>query len=143
MQDKNSSSASSQRLVNGLHHVSMKCHKGEEYNKVVAFYTEVLGLKTVRTWGETEIDGVMLDTGNGLIEIFANRDSEPETGIIRHFALATEDVDGCVEAVRNAGYQIFVEPKDIEISSEPPFKARMAFCYGPLGEQIEFFQEKG
>lgn len=128
-------------LITGLHHVSMKCHKGNEYNKVVSFYTEVLGLKIVRTWGGAEPDGVMFDTGNGLIEVFANRNDEPELGIIRHFALATNDVDSYVKAVKNAGYEIFIEPKDIVIPSEPPFKARMAFCYGPLGEQIEFFQE--
>lgn len=128
-------------LITGLHHVSMKCRTGKEYNKVVSFYTEVLGLRIVRTWGGAEPDGVMLDSGNGLIEIFANRNSEPELGIIRHFALATDDVDGCVNAVKNAGYEVFIEPKIIVIPSEPPFKARMAFCYGPLGEQIEFFQE--
>lgn len=119
----------------------MKCHKGEEYNRVVSFYTEVLGLKIVRTWGEAEPDGVMFDTGNGLIEIFTNRDSEPELGIIRHFALATDDVDSCIEAVKGAGFQVIVEPKEIVIPSEPQLKARMAFCFGPLGEQIEFFQE--
>ena len=130
-------------LITALHHISMKCHKGNEYNKVVSFYTEGLGLQIVRTWGGAEPDGVMFDTGNGLIEIFANSDSEPELGIIRHFALSTDDVDSCVKAVKDAGYEVFIEPKDIVIHSEPPFKARMAFCFGPLSEQIEFFQEMG
>ena len=31
--------------------------------------------------------------------------------------------------------------KDIVIPSSPELHARMAFCYGPLGEEIEFFQE--
>ena len=30
----------------------------------------------------------------------------------------------------------------IKIKSTPPFLARIAFCYGPLREEIEFFQEK-
>ena len=30
---------------------------------------------------------------------------------------------------------------DIVIKSEPEFHARMAFCFGPLGEEIELFQE--
>jgi catechol 2,3-dioxygenase-like lactoylglutathione lyase family enzyme len=130
-----------QAIITGLHHISMKCHKGNEYKKVVAFYTEVLGLNIVRTWGEAEPDGIMFDTGNGLIEIFVNSDSEPELGIIRHFALSTDDVDSCVEAIKKAGYEVFVEPKNIVIPSEPPFNARIAFFYGPLGEQIELFQE--
>ena len=60
----------------------------------------------------------------------------------RHFALKTDDVDGCVKAVREAGYPITVEPKDIVIPSQPEFPVRVAFCNGPTGEEIEFFQEK-
>lgn len=40
-----------------------------------------------------------------------------------------------------AGYEVFIEPKNIEIASMPVFPARIAFCRGPLGEEIEFFQE--
>ena len=53
-----------------------------------------------------------------------------------------DDVDGVIEKVKAAGYEVFIEPKDIVIRSDPPFPARMAFCYGPLGEELEFFQEK-
>ena len=63
-------------------------------------------------------------------------------GSIRHFALKTDDVDGCVKAVREAGYPITVEPKDVVIPSQPEFPVRVAFCNGPVGEEIEFFQEK-
>ena len=61
---------------------------------------------------------------------------------IHHFALRTTNTDACVTAVRQAGYPITVEPKEIVIASEPPFPARIAFCQGPLGEVIEFFQER-
>ena len=47
-----------------------------------------------------------------------------------------------MRVVREAGYEVFIEPKDIVITSEPPFPARIAFCRGPLQEEIEFFQEK-
>ena len=47
-----------------------------------------------------------------------------------------------VRNLRKAGYEVFVEPKDIEIQSDPKFPARIAFCRGPLGEEIEFFCEK-
>lgn len=63
-------------------------------------------------------------------------------GTIHHFALRTSNTDACVSAVRQAGYPITVEPKDIVIASEPPFPARIAFCQGPLCEVIEFFQER-
>ena len=39
-------------------------------------------------------------------------------------------------------YPITVEPKDIVIPSQPEFPVRVAFCNGPVGEEIEFFQEK-
>ena len=84
----------------------------------------------------------MYDTGAGLMEIFETEETPLETGTIRHFAFAVEDTDACVEAVRAAGYEVFVEPKDIEIASEIPFPARIAFCRGPVGEEIEFFHEK-
>lgn len=32
--------------------------------------------------------------------------------------------------------------KDVLMLSEPPFPIRGAFCKGPLGEEIEFFQER-
>lgn len=53
----------------------------------------------------------------------------------------TDDVDACVDAVKKTGYEVFIEPKNIEIASMPVFPARIAFCRGPLGEEIEFFQE--
>ena len=54
----------------------------------------------------------------------------------------TDNADAMVQKVKDAGYEVFIEPNDIVIRSEPEFHARMAFCYGPLGEQIEFFQEQ-
>lgn len=53
----------------------------------------------------------MIDTGNGLLEIFTNADGTHCLGAIRHMVLLTDD-DG------------------------------MAFCYGPLGEQVEFYMER-
>lgn len=130
-------------MITGIHHISMKCSKGKQYEEVVKFYHEVLGLKIARVWGDEKApDGIMFDTGNGLIEIFTNKDDEAELGIIRHFALATDNVDKCAADVKKAGYEVFIEPKDISIPSNPPYNARMAFCFGPLSEQIEFFQVK-
>ena len=121
-------------LIKGIHHVSMKCESAEEYQKVISFYKEVLEIPVARQWSE----GIML----GIIEIFNNGDKVVERGVIRHFAFATDSVDECVEKIKKAGYEVFVEPKDIEIQSNPTFPARIAFCHGPLGEEIELFQER-
>ena len=63
-------------------------------------------------------------------------------GALRHLALAAEDTDACVAAVRAAGYEITMEPTDIVIPSNPPYPARIAFCIGPVGEELEFFHVK-
>ena len=128
-------------LICGIHHVALKCDGTAEFEKTLHFYQDVLGLEPVRSWGEGENVGAMLSTGDGLLEIFASGKKLPQ-GAIRHFALRTERVDDCVAAVRAAGYPITVEPKDIAIASNPPFPARIAFCTGPVGEEIEFFQER-
>lgn len=128
-------------LICGIHHVALKCDGTAEFEKTLHFYQDILGLEPVRSWGEGENAGAMLSTGGGLLEIFASDRKLPQ-GAIRHFALRTERVDDCVAAVRAAGYPITVEPKDIVIASNPPFPARIAFCTGPVGEEIEFFQER-
>ena len=119
----------------GMHHVSMKCADKVQFEKAVAFYKEILGFCEERRWAE----GVMLRTGSARIEIFCNGEGIREQGAIRHFALETKNVDELAAKVKAAGYQVFIEPKNITIESQPPFHARMAFFYGPLGEQVELF----
>ena len=124
-------------LVKGIHHVSMKCNNQEKYEEEIRFYKDILGIPVARSWNT----GMMFDTGSGVIEIFNNGDTQLEQGTIRHFALATEDVDACAKAVEGAGYEVFIQPKDSVIASTPGYPARIAFCRGPLGEEIEFFQD--
>ena len=128
--------------VTGIHHIALKACGLEQFRKTVSFYHDLLGLPVARTWGEGENVGIMLDTGAGLLEIFANAVDASGQGAVRHMALAVEDTDACVEAVRAAGYEITREPVDIVIGSVPPYPARIAFCIGPVGEEIEFFQLK-
>lgn len=128
--------------VKGVHHISLKAKGSADYAKLFNFYHDVLELPIVRTWGEGENVGAMLDTGAGFMEITSNAEDYQGQGAIRHMALDVVDTDACVEAVRKAGYQITMEPKDIVIGSIPPYPARIAFCIGPVGEEIEFFQVK-
>ena len=125
-------------MIKGIHHISMKCGTKEEFERARDFYLNVLGFSAVREWPE----GIIMDSGNGLLEIFCNGEGVRTKGAIRHVAFSTDDVDGIIAKVRAAGYEVFIEPKDIVIHSDPEFRARMAFCFGPLGEEIEFFQEQ-
>ncbi len=125
-------------MITGIHHVSMKCGTAEEFARAKDFYLRVLGFSVVREWPE----GVMIDSGAGLLEIFCNGTGIRTKGAVRHIAFSTDDVDGIIAKVKAEGYEVFIEPNDITIRSVPEFHARMAFCFGPLGEEIEFFQEK-
>lgn len=129
-------------MIKGIHHIAIKCESMGQFERTVGFYRDILGMPVKRAWGEGEGTGMMLDTGAGVMELFASGGDDLGYGSVRHFALATDDVDGCIAAVREAGYKITEEPHDIVIPSEVPFPARIAFCIGPVGEEIEFFCEK-
>ena len=126
-----------ENLIKGVHHISIKTRGLQAFDRAVRFYRDILGMPVALSWGEGDGSAVMLDIGNGsMMEIFANGEDEPGQGAIRHFALATDDVDACVKAVSANGYEVFVEPKDVTLGTNP---ARIAFCRGPVGEEIEFF----
>lgn len=126
----------------GIHHIAIKAEGLEAFARMMQFYHGILGLPIVRRWGEEEAQGVMLDTGAGLLELFANAPDTRSAGALRHMALEVEDPDACIAAVRAAGYEVTMEPSDIVIASEPPYPARIAFCIGPVGEEVEFFKVK-
>jgi dienelactone hydrolase len=85
----------------------------------------------IATWGEGLGSGIMIETGDGsLMEIFADAEERLPQGAVRHFALRADDVDAAVSAVREAGYEITMEPEDIVIDSAVPFPARIAFAKG-------------
>ena len=125
-------------MITGLHHISLKCGTEDEFMRAKSFYLDVLGFKIVREWPE----GAMIGFGNGMLEIFNNGDGIKTKGALRHIAFATDNVDEIVSKVKGAGYNVFIEPNDIVSRSDPEYPARMAFCFGPLGEEIEFFQER-
>lgn len=128
--------------IKGLHHVALRCHGEEELKKAISFYTDVLGMSVLRTWGEGKDSGAMIDCSGDIIEMFADAEPGRTIGPVDHLALATDDVDGVIEDVRKAGYPVTQEPNDIVIPSNPPFPARIAFCQGAAGESIEIFHEK-
>ena len=124
--------------VRGIHHVSMKCASPEALAPVKEFYCGLLGLKVIREWPE----GIMIDTGSGRIEVFCNGEGIRAQGAIRHVALSVDDVDACADRIRRAGYTVFLGPKEIVPGGSPQSRARIAFCVGPLEEQIELFCER-
>lgn len=125
-------------MIKGIHHVAMNCETKEKFDEMIYFYHELLQLPALREWD----GGIHLDCFNGCIEIFLDQSKPLEQGCIRHFAFATDHVDEIVEIVRKAGYKVTVEPKDVNMKTNPVFPIHVAFIEGPLGESIELFCEK-
>ena len=130
------------KAFSGIHHVALKCGGTDEYEKVIGFYRDLLGLETVRAWGIGESAGCMLGAGSDIVEIFAAGKVADGAGGINHFAFETqsaEDVDAWLEKAREGGCPVTQEAKDVTIGSVPPMPIRCAFFCGPLGESIELF----
>jgi len=123
----------------GFHHVALYVR---DYDASIKFYTEALGFSERLSWGEGEKRAALLDTGDGnYFEIISRPSADPMPARqVLHIALRTNDTDAAIERARAAGAVVTLEPKDIVFKSTPPLPARIAFCEGPNGEAIEFFQ---
>jgi catechol 2,3-dioxygenase-like lactoylglutathione lyase family enzyme len=124
----------------GFHHVALKA---KDFDRSVRFYTQALGFREKLCWGEGDGRAVMLDVGDGgCLEIFAGGQGGAAEGVLLHFALRTADCAAALERARAAGAQVTMEPQAVEVPSRPPITVHIAFCKGPDGEVIEFFQSR-
>ncbi len=129
-------------LIKGLHHAALRCCGKAEMDSVINFYCNVLGMKRLRSWGEGTKAGSMMDTGSGIIELFADAEPGRKPGQVDHIALATDKVDECVAACVQEGLPVIMPPSDIVVPCDIPYSLRIAFVKGKAGEIIEFFDEK-
>jgi glyoxylase I family protein len=125
----------------GAHHIAIQT---KDWDASLHLYRDVLGMPVVAEGGTPERRILLLDIGDGShMELFAPRpdapDSAPSVGHspLTHIALTAADTRQAIEHVHQAGYEVTVEPKDIQLG---PIKATIAFFNGPNGESIEFFQ---
>jgi glyoxylase I family protein len=114
--------------------------KVKDLDKSLAFY-KGLGFVEKVSWGEGAGRMVLLDTGDG--NYFELGQGEPETGgSYLHVALRTDNCDKALEVARNLGVEVTMEPKSLDLPSNPPIPVRIAFFKGPDGEVIELFQNE-
>ena len=123
----------------GVHHLALSA---VDFDKSLKFYTEGLGFEIVAEWGEGAGRAAMLDIGSGShFEIFANGNTNEQKDVkFAHFAFATSNPDLAYENAIKAGAVSQMEPKSLEIPSNPAMPVRIAFVRGPDGEVLEFFK---
>ena len=124
----------------GFHHIGLKA---SDFDASRAFYA-ALGMREVLSWGEGERAISLFDIGDGgKIEIFANGgEAFSSDGKWIHFAFRVDDVDAAYANALAAGASVMTPPKTVELASRPYLATiRVAFVYGPDGEQIELFRE--
>ena len=127
-------------LIKGTHHIALKPAGRAALEKTIHFYHDLLGMEIIRTWEDGS--GVFIWTGNSILEINDNGEPDQPQGSIHHFALLTDDVDECVRRVEAEGYQVYMEAQNMTLPHrEGGMPIRMAFCKGPVGEDVEFFTE--
>lgn len=127
------------KWIDGVHHIALT-PTVEQYDELVKFYTQLLGLEITRSWGDPQHPCLMISCGdNSCLEILPGDEAVSRGCALAHLAFATAKVDELIERVREAGYEIAYEPYDTDAIGAP---IHIAFCYGPIGEYIEFFWEK-
>lgn len=127
------------KLIQGVHHIALK-PTAEQYSSVVELYTKVLGMEVTKSWGDPNMPCLMVSCGdNSCLEIIPEKKMSQKGGALNHLALATDKVDEAIARVREAGYEIAIEPNDMELAGSP---IRIAFFWGPMNEYIELFWEK-
>jgi len=126
--------------INKVHHIAVIC---SDYQKSKIFYTDVLGLTTIREIYREDRQSYKLDLAlNGIytIELFsfphpAQRTSRPEATGLRHLAFEVNDLEQTV---------LFLSSKKIAAESiriDETTNKRFTFISDPDDLPIEFYEK--
>lgn len=126
--------------ITGVHHIALTPTR-ENFDRTIAFYTDVLGLEVKASWENTDKFALVSCGDNTVLEIMGKGETDNMgDGSFVHLALCCDEVDEMLEKVVKAGYEVTMEPKDIALGTTPPTPARIAFFRGPINEHIELFK---
>ena len=125
-----------------FHHVSLKV---KDFDKVVNFYKDVLGLKEKITWTMKDAPAAMLQMDDGgIVEVFGgNTDADEANARWGHLCIAVDDVPGTYKKAIEYGAKSSIEPgkTTIEGNEGKSVKLEYAFVQGFGGEILEFMKE--
>lgn len=114
----------------------------QDYNKLVVFYEDALGLEATDIWTQADNKGVLYDMGRATLEILDENSAttvdqieagKRVSGAIR-FALEVPDVDAALERALAKGATLVHEP------IVTPWGHRNVRLQAPDGMQITLFQ---
>jgi catechol 2,3-dioxygenase-like lactoylglutathione lyase family enzyme len=132
--------------LNGMHHVSLPVH---DMDRSLAFYRDVLGFSPKTSFLLDGLRFAMLETGNDvyieLVEMKQPMQPVGETEVFWHLALRTDHLEKLLEAAINAGFEVTVPMRPLDLVNEVTQKrwpVRVAFFRGPDGELIELLEDK-
>ena len=125
--------------LNKVHHVAVLC---SDYQRSLAFYTQVLGLEVLGEHYRAERDSYKTDLalhGEFVIELFSfpnppKRLSHPEAAGLRHLAFEVDDIDVNLAELD----RLHVEHETPRV--DPFTGKRLVFFADPDGLPIEFYE---
>jgi glyoxylase I family protein len=123
-----------------LHHIAIIC---SDYKKSKAFYTDVLGFEVTNEVYRQERQSYKLDlslNGEYLVELFSfpdppRRPTKPEATGLRHIAFVVDNVEECVQQLKNSG--VNVEPVRIDEFTDKKF----TFIFDPDNLPVEIYEQ--
>lgn len=120
-----------------FHHVHIVCR---DLERMIGFFTEVLGADLVRRQQFGTADGASLQLEGVTVNLRVAREDEVRGGDASqasygydHIGLAVDDVDAAFRDISGRGFSFFVPPRDIP-------GMRIAFFKGPEDITIEMVQ---
>ena len=129
----------------GFHHVAIKV---QDYDAAVRFYA-ALGFTEKVNWGDGDGRACFLDAGDGnYLEIFtgggtpATRHPWADGAAVVHFALRVADCEAALRLAERNGAMVTMPTKPVTINGTrgQRIPIKIAFCQGPGGEVIEFYE---
>lgn len=113
----------------------------DDFDRVLAFYRDTLGMPVLADWDTEMGHGILLDAGRATLEIFDRAQQRsidlleagrPVSGDVR-LAIKVDDVDATFHAAVLAGHPLMSHPIDA------PWGDRIARLQTPHGLQLTLF----